>query len=516
LISGNDIDGVQITAGATKNQLSGNFIGTDATGNAALGNTHDGVVVFQAKGNSLIGSTSQTDAFVYYNVIGGNGGNGLWINNANNTTVQGNFFGLGADNNSAVGNGMNGVVVAGTSAHTTFGGATSLGNVVSANTQSGVVVQDKASSFLAYNTFAGIAAFTYNTSLGNGEDGFLITSTGSNNVLRNNVASRNHLNGIHVTDNAKNVAIVGNIAGLDWTGTVNMGNARNGVLIDGNASLVTVGGLQPTSDVIPNNTFSGNGWFGVYVDGSAHNIAINHSFLGTDVFGTTAIGNAYGIVLNGTSNHVNIGSTDSRLHTVISGNNASGVFIMNGGSNTIVGTNIGTDVTGLTAMGNGAAGVYISNSSNNTIGGKKAGMSNTIAHNNSQGVLLQGGTGNAIVQNSIFGNGDVGILLISGANNNQAAPVITSVRVTSQGTQIGGTLTSTPNKKFTVELFASSTNDASGQQYLGTVTVKTDKNGVGVFTFFGPVPSIVGTTYFTATATSASNDTSEFSASATV
>ena len=186
-------------------------------------------------------------------------------------------------------------------------------------------------------------------------------------------------------------------------------------------------------------------------------------------------------------------------------------MIQSGHNDSIVGTKIGTDISGQHAMGNGAAGVYIVNSSNNMIGGKAANTGNTIANNNSQGVLVQQGTGNGILQNSIYGNGDVGILLNSGANNNQAAPVITSVRTTSQAVQIGGTLTSTPNKTFTLEFFASSANDASGQIYLGGATVKTDKNGVSVFTFFGPVPSIVGTTYFTATATDATNNTSEFS-----
>ncbi len=79
--------------------------------------------------------------------------------------------------------------------------------------------------------------------------------------------------------------------------------------------------------------------------------------------------------------------------------------------------------------------------------------------------------------------------------------MIASIRTTSQAVQIGGTLTSTPNTTFTLEFFASSANDASGQVYLGTTTVKTNQNGVAVFTFFGPVPSIIGTTYFTDTAT---------------
>ena len=106
-----------------------------------------------------------------------------------------------------------------------------------------------------------------------------------------------------------------------------MGNHRDGVLVDGNAHDIVSGGPQPTFNVIPQNAFSGNGWYGVDVEGNAHDIAINHSVIGTDVTGTYAIGNAYGVVIGGNTSHVSIGSTDSNLPTVISGNNASGVMI---------------------------------------------------------------------------------------------------------------------------------------------------------------------------------------------
>ena len=84
-----------ITNGATQNQLSGNFIGTDASGNAALGNRLDGVAIVNANNNSLLGCTIQNDPFVFYNVISGNGGNGLRVTNSNDTTIQANFFGMG-------------------------------------------------------------------------------------------------------------------------------------------------------------------------------------------------------------------------------------------------------------------------------------------------------------------------------------------------------------------------------------------------------------------------------------
>ena len=124
------------------------------------------------------------------------------------------------------------------------------------------------------------------------------------------------------------------------------------------------------------------------------------------------------------------------------------------------------------------------------------------------------GTGNGILHNSIYSNGTSGIELMPGANNDQAAPVITSVLANSQIVQINGTLTSTPNNTFTVEFFASATNDRSGKIFLGSTTVKTDKNCTGTFTFLSALPSIVGSTYYTATATDSNNNTSDFSAGA--
>ena len=159
LISGNGANGVLINSKSTGNQLSGNFIGTAASGNAALGNALDGVAIEKADGNSLLGCTFQQDPFVFYNVLGGNGGNGLRVYNSDDTTIQANFFGMGADNNTAVGNLGNGVVVEGNSTRTVMGGPIPLGNVVAANAMNGIVVQDKASYFTTYNTFCGLAAF---------------------------------------------------------------------------------------------------------------------------------------------------------------------------------------------------------------------------------------------------------------------------------------------------------------------------------------------------------------------
>src|SRR5258708_4154392 len=79
LISGNAGNGVLLTGGAVENFLEGNFIGTTVSGLKALGNALDGVAIVNAPGNSLVGTIKSKDPFIYYNVVSGNGGNGLRI-----------------------------------------------------------------------------------------------------------------------------------------------------------------------------------------------------------------------------------------------------------------------------------------------------------------------------------------------------------------------------------------------------------------------------------------------------
>jgi hypothetical protein len=141
-------------------------------------------------------------------------------------------------------------------------------------------------------------------------------------------------------------------------------------------------------------------------------------------------------------------------------------------------------------------------------------------------------TGDSILGNSIFANGPsnsalfpngAGIFLNSAnnANNNQAAPVLTSVSTSSTGTTITGTLQSLASTTFRVELFASASADPSGfgqgQTFLGAVNVPTDSSGAGNFTFTLTTPLPVGQTIVSATATKlvgtglTPNDTSAFS-----
>src|SRR5207249_2423639 len=143
---------------------------------------------------------------------------------------------------------------------------------------------------------------------------------------------------------------------------------------------------------------------------------IQANYIGTDVTGTLALGNGTGLSMT-SSNNV-IGGTAGGAGNLISGSLGDGIFISNSTGNLVQGNLIGTDVTGIVNLANGANGVHLLNASGNTVGGPQAGATNVIAFNRHDGVLVDGGTGDSIRQNSIFGHTNgLGIELVNGGNN---------------------------------------------------------------------------------------------------
>ncbi len=333
LVSGNAGDGVLIDTGSRDNVLNGNFIGTTADGDAALGNSGDGVAIIGADGNSLVGCQFVNNPFVYYNVVSGNGLNGLLITSSDDTTVQGNFFGVGADNTTAIGNIDNGILVNGSSKDTVVGGVIPLGNVSSDNGQNGIDVAGTVSRFITFNTFGGLLAFK--GAAPNGNDGLLITATGGHNDARMNVFSGNIQNGIELAGDATGVTVDPNIVGLTTNGMAALPNGGDGVLIDGAAHGNTIGGT--VASVIPQNTFSGNDGYGLVITGSAHGNKVFDSFIGTAVFGVTALPNQEGGVLVSGQAYGNwIGDSSRAPVNLISGNSGNGVTLSAGTSFNLV------------------------------------------------------------------------------------------------------------------------------------------------------------------------------------
>ena len=354
LVSANRGAGIEIEDRSSGNMLNGNFVGTTADGNGALGNGGDGVWIVNANNNSLTGCKFVNNPFVYYNVISGNRGNGLSITNSNNTVVQGNFFGSGANNATAVGNRLNGILVEGTSANTQVGGVIPLGNVSAGNGANGIEVTDQASGFTTFNTFGGL--FAFGGAGPNGNDGVLITSTGGDNLVRTNVMSGKH---------PQRHRACGQRHGRDrrprhcrphHRGQRLLPNGGDGLLIDGNAHGNTIGGTLRS--VIPQNTFSGNKRYGVEITGAAHNNLVFRSYIGAEILGTTALGNSRGGVLIGGCAYLNaIGNFTHRPSNLISGNTGRGVTLLSGTRlNRVVNNYIGRNRFGMPLPNTGSPG----------------------------------------------------------------------------------------------------------------------------------------------------------------
>jgi parallel beta-helix repeat protein len=345
LVSGNRGSGIIIASRSQSNVLNGNFVGTTANGDSALGNGGNGVWIDGANNNSLIGCKFVNNPFVYYNVVSGNRANGVRITNSNNAVVQGNFFGAGANNATKLGNRYDGILVDGTSANTQVGGVIPLGNVSAGNGANGIEVAGRAHGFITFNTFGGL--FAFQGAAPNGNDGVLITSTGGDNTIRTNVLSGNTHNGIELAGDATGVTVDPNIAGLNTKGNGPLPNGGDGLLIDGSAHGNTIGGT--TRSVIPQNTFSGNARYGVEITGWAHDNLVFRSYIGTALLGVTALGNQRGGVVVGGHAYLNaIGNFSSRPSNLISGNRGNGVTLLHGTRlNRVVNNYIGINRLGL-------------------------------------------------------------------------------------------------------------------------------------------------------------------------
>jgi parallel beta-helix repeat protein len=385
LISGNTLNGVHIDQYSELTALSGNFIGTNNAGTAAIGNGIDGVSITNSNNNQLIGCTYEDNPFIYYNVLSGNVRNGLYVYNSNAILVQANFFGAGANNASMVPNGQDGIHVGGTSAGVQVGGVIPLGNVSAGNGRDGIHVAGTASGFTTFNTFGGLYAFQ--GAAPNQRNGITIDSTGLNNLIRTNVMSGNIGNGIQLTTNATGVIVDPNVVGPNTYGTGALtgtsatngyGNGGNGILVEGSGNYI--GGYN--GSVIPQNTFSGNQLYGIKITGN-NNYVFNASIgLATNFTKVAGLGNgAGGIEITGTGNSV--GPTPSAFSTTtpvtayISANTGYGVTLTGTNGNTVTGNYFGyaalTPASAPVADQACNTGVSIFGAGSNTVSGNASG-----------------------------------------------------------------------------------------------------------------------------------------------
>jgi CSLREA domain-containing protein len=313
---------------------------------------------------------------------------------------------------------------------------------------------------------------------------------------------------------------------IELDGT-NAGSSSFGLDIEGTSNTVVKGlvvnRFALSGVVINRNSATGN--------------SVTGNFIGTDPSGTIDLGNGQdglvgtsgmGVIIFDAS-HNAIGGATPAERNIISGNEDSGLSIINGSANQVLGNLIGTDKKGTSPLGNAEGGVDILNSADNAV------ETNTIAFNGTAAGVNTFGSidtiNNRISRNSTFSNGGLGINLAGGTENASGAtandpgdtdlgpntlqnfPVITSAKTVSGKTTVAAKLNSTPNKSFIVEFFSSPSGN-EGKKFIGEKVVAT--NGSGNVSFaFSPAGSVPRGQTITATATGDRNGpggTSEFSA----
>jgi hypothetical protein len=541
IISGNDSEGIEITGTATGNLVQGNYIGTNAGGTGELGNGQlaagigTGVRVNNAPGNTIGGTTTGAG-----NVISGNIAWGIEIKGtANGTIVQGNYIGTNPSGTGAVANRKDGLFVNG-APNTIIGGLDpGARNVISGNgfpfVAPGITILGAAAAGTQVQGNLIGTDVSGTVDLGNGGNGVLIvdspnTTVGGTSVAARNIISGNGVHGVEIDatgpGNLGNL-VHGNYIGMDISGTLALGNTGDGIYIS-DAPGNTIGGTAAGAG----NVISANGSMGVDILGSASsgNI-VQGNYIGTDVTGGVDLGNGqHGVFINGAPTNT-IGGTTTAARNVISGN-GTGVYIQNGGAtgNLVQGNRIGTNAAGTASLANTFDGVRVGgNASGNSVGGAVSGAGNTIGYNGAIGVLVDSGSGDSILSNSIFSNTTLGVNLgtagvtandtgdgDTGANNLQNFPLLSVALSGGGNTTVQGTLNSTASKEFTVQFFSNTACDSSGNgegaSLIGSATVLTNGSGDGTInsTFPGVVPP--GQFITVAATDSTTNDTSEFSA----
>jgi hypothetical protein len=292
-ISGNGGNGITIADATSQiDVLQGNQIGTDASGEKAVGNKLDGISLNGV--STQIGGTSATDK----NVISANGTNGVEIATVGGfvpNSLLGNYIGTDATGQLALGNAADGILVdAGAQVDTVGGNAKGAGNVVSANGQSGVEIRgDSASSTITGNIVVQgnrIGTNAAGTSaMGNQDAGINVHGDGTNTVTQivlggsqagaGNLVSGNYV-GIEISGSgAAYIRIEGNNVGTDVTGTAPLAN-HVGVWVRDGASHNSIGGLVAGAG----NTIAFNVFQGVDVGFAPNDASVGNSILSNSIF----------------------------------------------------------------------------------------------------------------------------------------------------------------------------------------------------------------------------------------
>lgn len=307
-------------------------------------------------------------------------------------------------------------------------------------------------------------------------------------VVRDNLVSGNGSAGIAVDDMLGSVEVLGNRIGTDVTGTAALPNLGGGIVFDG------------TPGTIAGNLVSGNRGHGMTLSdhfGDTPYVAGN--LVGTDAAGSARLPND-GDGLHLGPGYFRVGSPEQP--NVVAGNRGDGIAFVGDSSGRVEGNRIGTDLSGRARLGNGGAGISVQDDgswlNDGTIGGELPATANRVAFNRRAGIEIVGAGVTALGVNVLDRNGGLGIDLGAdgvtandpgdadgGPNGGQNFPALTGATSSAAGTRVTGTIDAVPSTTFRVDLYSGPACDPSGHgeaaRVLGSVLVTTDAGGQASF-----------------------------------
>ncbi len=332
--------------------------------------------------------------------------------------------------------------------------------------------------------------------------GRVAMDSSSHNTLGGSAdAERNRLGSVWISGpHADSNLVQGNYIGTLADGMTSAGSEF---------SAISVGNGADGNEIVQ-NLLSGSGFAGIDIGpGNADFTRVEGNIIGLDRTATVALPNpASGIKVG------EVTGTIIRNNQIGGNDGEAGIFASNIQSSLIQSNLIGTNAAG-DSLGNTAIGVWIfGDSHDNLIGGETEGEGNVIAFNGTHGIDLgvYWGDGTTISRNSIYGNGEYGILT-PGEWNHQP-PILSSALADPDSLILTGEFNGAPDSTFRLEFFSNTECDPSGsgegETFLSYADVMT--GAAGSVTFRHAIAGIFPTgTIVTATATDEDGNTSGFS-----
>lgn len=373
------------------NIIEGNWVGDDASDPSVSGS--DPGIFLRFCTDTIIGGPSAHAR----NVISGNRGNGVDVDNATGVLIQGNYIGVDPSGNVALPNRGEGI-----NQDEAPVALRILDNVISGN-ERGILLDRERNGLIQGNIIGGNADGS--AAIPNLRDGIQLRNVqitiGGTTRRARNVISGNGGNGLGL--GLSGVLIQGNLIGTDASGSRSLGNSEHGIYAFAQSGLNIGGEIASAGNVI-----SGNGKYGIELE--LAEAIIQNNLIGVDASGTRALPNLAGINAN-----FDIGGSGRLLKNVISGNSTFAVRLGYGRNLTILGNLIGVDRAGTTEIPNGE-GISVIFCPGITIGGEAASDRNIISGNLGDGIAILD-TPSAVVQGNFIGTDGTGTRAIPNRGN---------------------------------------------------------------------------------------------------